>query len=86
MVRESVKIEIKNGLHTRPLMSIVLSLKKLNADVVAVCDNKKANLNSIMEGMLLAAPCGKIIDVEAHGPDEQEAINVIKKILNTQDF
>lgn len=86
MIKDSIKVEIALGLHARPLLQIVTSLKELDADVIAKYENREADLNSIMEALLLSAPCGTILNVEADGPDAEKAIEVIKKVLAMTDL
>ena len=86
MIKTAIKVEIALGLHARPSAKLVTSLKGLKAEVKATCGERKANFNSIMEAMLLSVPCGETITVEADGPDEEKAIEVIKEILAMRDL
>ena len=86
MVKESITVEITLGLHARPILHLVNALKTLDVKVTAYCEDRKANLNSVMEAMLMAVPCGKILEVEADGPDEEKAVEAIKKVLAEKDL
>jgi phosphotransferase system HPr (HPr) family protein len=86
MVKEAVRVDITLGLHARPVMKIINSLKDLNAKVIASNGNKEANLSSVMQGMLLAAPVGTILNVEADGPDEIKAMEAVKAVLAEKDL
>jgi phosphotransferase system HPr (HPr) family protein len=86
VLKESIKIEIENGLHARPAMRLISSLKDLNAKVTVGYEDKRANLSSVLELLLLMAPCGQILSVEAEGPDEGRAIEAVKNILTTKNL
>ena len=68
MIKASVKVEIKLGLHARPILYLVTSLKDLDAKIIGNYKERTANLNSVMEGLLLGVPQGEDVEVEAERP------------------
>jgi phosphocarrier protein HPr len=83
-IKELVRIEIPLGLHARPVSQIVASLKELDVSIFANVDERKANLKSMLESMLLAAPHGSLLDIEADGPDAEKALMNIREILSNK--
>ncbi|RJP34158.1 MAG: HPr family phosphocarrier protein [Candidatus Omnitrophota bacterium] len=70
------------GLHARPAMLLVQSISRLNCEVVIEKDGVEADAKSIMGVLTLAAEQGCSIKVIAVGPDAEQAIHVIRKLID----
>ncbi|MSR30206.1 MAG: HPr family phosphocarrier protein [Gemmataceae bacterium] len=65
----------------RPKSAFTEAAAKYDAEVRVIWNGAAYNGKSIMELMLVAAPEGSEIIIEAQGPDAQDAINHLEKIL-----
>jgi phosphocarrier protein HPr len=84
MVRAVRKIEIKNklGLHARAAALLVQTANRFSAQVTISKDGQTADGRSIMGVLTLAATQGSTIEVEAVGPDAEQAVKAIEKLVD----
>ncbi len=85
MYSKDVKISNKYGLHARPSAQLVKTAAFFKSDIYLEKDGLKVNGKSIMGVMMLAAEYGSTVLISAEGPDEQEAVEAIHKLLSS-DF
>ncbi len=84
MVKHTIAIINKLGLHARAAAKFVSTASRYESDVRVACDERQADGKSIMSIMMLAAPQGTSIELQADGPDEQEAINVLVDLIKNR--
>ena len=84
MTERTVTIANRNGLHARPAAEIVKLAAKYKADILLVRDDLEVNGKSIMGVMMLAAEYGSSLVLRAEGPDEQEAVGAIAKLIESR--
>ena len=84
MIERTVTIANKNGLHARPAAEIVKIAAKFKADIHLVRDDLEVNGKSIMGVMMLAAECGAELQLRAEGPDAEEAVGAIAKLIESK--
>ena len=84
MPERTVQIVNKNGIHARPAAEIVKLAAKYKSDITVVRDDLEVNGKSIMGVMMLAAEFGSSLVLRAEGPDEQEAIGAIAKLIESR--
>ena len=84
MTERTVTIANRNGLHARPAAEIVKLAAKYKADILLVRDDLEVNGKSIMGVMMLAAEYGSSLVLRAEGPDEQEAVGAIAKLIESK--
>jgi phosphocarrier protein len=84
MVERTVTIANKNGLHARPAAEIVKAAAKFKADILLVRDDLEVNGKSIMGVMMLAAEFGSELLLRAEGPDAEEAVGAIAKLIESK--
>lgn len=82
MIKERVVIINKLGLHARASTKLTQIANRFSSDISMSRDDKRANAKSIMGVMMLAAAKGAVIEIEANGTDEAEAIAAITKLIN----
>lgn len=85
MVKESLKLELKNGLEARPAALFVQIASKFESHISVVVNEKQVNAKSIMGMMSLGTIKGQVIDIIADGQDENEAVEALIKFLKTQE-
>ena len=85
MVKESVKLELKNGLEARPAALFVQIASRFVSHISVIVNEKQVNAKSIMGMMSLGTIKGQIIDIIAEGQDEKEAVKALIEFLHTQE-
>ncbi|MCB2231633.1 HPr family phosphocarrier protein [bacterium] len=83
MVKKSTRIVNKLGLHARPSAMLVTTAGRFESEVHFTKDGLRVNGKSIMGVMMLAAEKGAEIIVEADGPDEEQAVEALLKVIES---
>ena len=67
---------VKNalGLHARPAAMLAARAASYHASISLENGDRTADAKSIMALMLLAAPMGSVLAIQARGDDEEEAV------------
>ena len=71
----------KLGLHARASAKLTKLASKFNRSIWVTKGQRRVNAKSIMGVMMLAAAKGSIIDIEADGSDEAEAITALSALI-----
>ncbi|MBE6021988.1 MAG: HPr family phosphocarrier protein [Cellulosilyticum sp.] len=85
MVKEELKLELKNGLEARPAALFVQIASKFESHISVVVNEKQVNAKSIMGMMSLGAIKGQLIEIVAEGQDEKEAVDALIQFLKSQE-
>lgn len=77
---------IKNrlGIHARPAAKFAKTANAFESTIRVLKDGLEINGKSIMGIMMLAAAEGNVIRVEAEGPDENQAIRALGKLIDSR--
>ncbi len=78
--RHTLRVTNSQGLHLRPCAAIAGLLARYKAEVKLSRDDRVANGKSALELMMLAAPQGTELSVEATGPDGRQAIDALRAL------
>jgi phosphocarrier protein HPr len=81
MLQREVEIINKLGLHARASAKLTQVAGGFKANVWLGRNGRRVNAKSIMGVMMLAAAKGATVVVETDGPDEQEAMDAIVKLV-----
>ncbi|MGL4905704.1 MAG: HPr family phosphocarrier protein, partial [Plesiomonas sp.] len=74
MLKTTVEIKNRLGLHARPAMKLFELMQSFDADIwLRSDDGKEAEGSSIMAMIMLASAQGQTIEVQANGPQAAEA-------------
>jgi len=84
MVTKELRVINESGIHARPAALIVETCTKFRSMVWFMKDGMRANAKSIMNIMLLAAEYGAVIQIEAEGADEVEALDAIEELFKSK--
>lgn len=84
MKEQIFTIKNKMGLHARPASLFVQEAGKFKSKILVSKDAGEINGKSIMGLMLLQAECGAKIKITADGPDENEALEALGKLIAGQ--
>jgi phosphocarrier protein len=77
---------IKNrlGIHARPAAKFAKTANEYQSAIRVLKDGLEVNGKSIMGIMMLAAAQGNVIQVEAEGPDEKQAIQALGELIENR--
>lgn len=77
MIKRSITISNKLGLHARASAKLTKLAGGFKSDVHMSRNNRRVNAKSIMGVMMLAAGVGTEVEIETDGPDELEAMEAL---------
>jgi phosphotransferase system HPr (HPr) family protein len=82
VARRQVEITNPLGLHLRPADKFVkLANSYAETEVRVRCQGQEFNGKSILELTLLAAECGTILELEARGPEADQAVEALAGLV-----
>ncbi|HNQ50784.1 MAG: HPr family phosphocarrier protein [Candidatus Omnitrophica bacterium] len=85
MVKKTVIVRNKQGLHARPAALFVQIANKFDSRVTVTYNDEKVNGKSIMGILMLGAEQGTEINIEADGKDAEAALAELEKIISRED-
>jgi len=82
MVKASVTISNKLGLHARASAKLTKLAGSYACEIWISRGERRVNAKSIMGVMMLAAGLGTTIELDVQGEREQEAIDALQALIN----
>lgn len=82
MAKISLEIINKLGLHARASTKLTQTASQFKSEVWIEKNGRRVNAKSIMGVMMLAAAKGSIVDIEATGPDEEQAVAALQALIS----
>jgi len=82
MIKASVTISNKLGLHARASAKLTKLAGSFPCEVWLARGERRVNAKSIMGVMMLAAGLGSEVEVEAQGDRAQEAVDALLALVN----
>ena len=82
MVKASVTISNKLGLHARASAKLTKLAGSYTCDIWISRGERRVNAKSIMGVMMLAAGNGTTIELDVQGEREQEAMEALQALIN----
>ena len=82
MIKTSVTISNKLGLHARASAKLTKLAGSYPCEVWMSRGERRVNAKSIMGVMMLAAGLGATVEIETHGEREQEAMDALLALIN----
>ena len=82
MIKRTVTIQNKLGLHARSASAFVRTVSAFASSVRVINEYATADGKSIMSMMLLQASQGSDIELHIEGEDEKEAFEAIDSLIN----
>ncbi|MEL0580922.1 PTS phosphocarrier protein NPr [Pectobacterium punjabense] len=81
-VQQTVEIKNKLGMHARPAMKLFELVQSFDAEVILRNDSgTEAEASSVIAMLMLDSAKGRLIEVEATGPDEEQALAAVIKLF-----
>ena len=81
MARRRVQIINAYGLHVRPATKFVKLAQSFQSDVRVDHQGTKVNGKSVLDMTGLAVECGTVLELEAEGPDAEEALAALADLV-----
>ena len=85
LVKKSLVVKNKQGLHARPAALFVQIANKFDARITVKRDAEEVNGKSIMGILMLGAEQGSLIVLEADGEDAGRAVEELEKIITSEE-
>ena len=82
MIKTSLTISNKLGLHARASAKLTKLAGTFQSDVFMARNERRVNAKSIMGVMMLAAGVGSVVELEVSGADEQAATAALAALIN----
>ena len=82
MIRRTIKVSNKLGLHARASAKLTQSASKFESAIWLSKNGRRVNAKSIMGVMMLAAGIGTTVELETEGSDEAAAAGEIEALFN----
>jgi phosphocarrier protein len=82
MIKTSVTISNKLGLHARASAKLTKLAGSYPCEVWMSRGERRVNAKSIMGVMMLAAGLGSTVELETDGPREQEALDALVALIH----
>ena len=82
MIRSTVTISNKLGLHARASAKLTKLAGGFRSEVHMARNGRRINAKSIMGVMMLAAGLGSEVEIETDGADEQAAMDALLALIN----
>ena len=82
MIRTSLVISNKLGLHARASAKLTKLASSFQCEVFMTRNSRRVNAKSIMSIMMLAAGLGAEVELETEGEDEQQATAAITALVD----
>jgi phosphocarrier protein len=85
MKRSQLTVQWRDGLHIRPAARLVRLAQNFRSSIVLRANGRIADARSILSVMLLCAALGTVIDVDASGADEEQALRAVENAFVSAD-
>lgn len=82
LAERNLTLQNKRGLHARASAKFVECAGAFDAQISVFHDGHQAGATSILSLMMLAAPMGTTLRLEAKGPDAIAALDALEKLVN----
>ena len=82
MIRSTITIDNKLGLHARASAKFTKLAASFRSAVFLSRNGRRVNAKSIMGVMMLAAGMGSEIEIETEGDDEQAAMEALRALIS----
>ncbi|ACS87418.1 PTS phosphocarrier protein NPr [Musicola paradisiaca] len=81
-VRQTVEVKNRLGMHARPAMKLFELVQSFDAEVLLRNESgTEADASSVIAMLMLDSAKGRYIEVEATGPDEEQALAAVIQLF-----
>lgn len=83
MVSREIVVQNQVGLHARPATFFIQKANEFKSSILVSKDDRKINAKSLLGVLSLGVTRGTSITIEAEGLDEQEAVDALEALINS---
>ena len=83
MYIRTVTVNNQVGLHARPATFFIQKANEFRSSIWIEKDERRINAKSLLGVLSLGIIKGMTMDIAADGPDEQEAVEALEQLINT---
>ncbi|MBR3060427.1 MAG: HPr family phosphocarrier protein [Oscillospiraceae bacterium] len=83
MYIRTVTVNNQVGLHARPATFFIQKANEFKSSIWIEKDERRINAKSLLGVLSLGIIKGMTMDIAADGPDEQEAVEALERLINT---
>ena len=84
MYIRTVTVNNQVGLHARPATFFIQKANEFKSSIWIEKDERRINAKSLLGVLSLGIIKGMSMDIAADGPDEQEAVEALEELINSQ--
>lgn len=84
MLNETILIENKAGLHSRPASLLINAAKKYQSKITLRKDDKSVDVKSLIALLKLRVKMGDSVTITAEGEDEGDAIDELVGLIRSK--
>lgn len=81
MISKEIIVQNEVGLHARPATFFIQKANEFKSLITIARDDRKVNAKSLLGVLSLGIIKGTKVVIEAEGPDEQEAVEELNKLI-----
>jgi phosphocarrier protein len=82
VLKKTLTISNKLGLHARAAMKLVDAASRYTANVTVLYNGRRCDAKDILQAMSLGAAMGSTIELEVDGDGEAESMAALTKLIN----
>ena len=79
----TVTVNNQVGLHARPAIFFIQKANEFRSSIWVEKDERRVNAKSLLGVLSLGIIKGMTMDIAADGPDEQEAVEALEELINS---
>jgi phosphocarrier protein HPr len=84
MIKSSITISNKLGLHARASAKLTKLAGSFTCEIHMARAGRRINAKSIMGVMMLAAGLGAEVEIETDGPDQEQAMAALRELIDSK--
>ncbi|WP_048307918.1 HPr family phosphocarrier protein [Halomonas sp. PR-M31] len=84
MIQRKLTLTNRRGLHARAATKLVKCCQPYDAKVTLYHQGKSAQADNIMSLLMLAAPCGSVLEIHVDGPQGEEALAAVQTLFDAR--
>ncbi|GHA91270.1 HPr family phosphocarrier protein [Modicisalibacter luteus] len=84
MPQRELTLVNKRGLHARAATKLVQCCQPFDASVIVTYQRREADAANIMALLMLAAPCGSVLNLRAEGPEANAVLDALEALFESR--
>ena len=80
----TARVNNERGIHARPSSEIAKTALKYESNITIKCEDRTASAKDVLQLIMLELFQGSNVTIETEGPDEKEAMEEIKNLIEKE--